>query len=594
MRWSHQAGSLSRMTKNTRSQICFLLLLLLVAVGVAPARGLAVAPAPADAPQHERAPMDDGAELDGWIWLPAGAATGQVPTILMFSPYFGNLDSPGNAPNERLVEVGDVWLPRTVLPVERMVAEGYAVALFNVRGTGDSSGCYDFYGSRTAKDGAQLSEWLARQGWSDGRVGMIGVSEDGGTALSAATEAPKSLKAVVSVAPPVDRFILAGTPNGLLSVTYGVGDYPAALAATGVLPPLYRSAAGMPYAEPEWALRWALAAEERLCDDTRQSLEASIADPFVEVRHKSWWDDRRISDRLPEVRAAVLATMGFNDSVVYGFGVDAIGWNAMPKAPKSMILGPWGHNVPPDGTPIYGDWFDEVSRWFGYWLKRSGPKPDGLGLVRYQTDDGAWHRSAAWGTGEAQEVFDLTAAHGRSFTASSQAVAGGPPHPCAEDGSTSLVHLSDPVAADTIVAGVPFGLLRVSASERGGQVGVQLLELDDDFSCVTNPTAYTPMSWGIVDLLFDDGGFTAESFVGPADVRIDLETVGQRIEAGHRIAAVISAGDASIRNGYRYTPQVTVHPGSHLVLPVKQGTLGGAAPTVAYPPRPNGPDLRSR
>ncbi|HJQ92648.1 MAG TPA: hypothetical protein VJ874_00010 [Candidatus Thermoplasmatota archaeon] len=40
------------------------------------------------------------------------------------------------------------------------------------------------------------------------------------------------------------------------------------------------------------------------------------------------------------------------------------------------------------------------------------------------------------------------------------------------------------------------------------------------------------------------------------------------------------------RRGQPYVPLLTVHEGSELVLPVVEGTLGGATPVGPYPPRP--------
>jgi X-Pro dipeptidyl-peptidase len=78
-----------------------------------------------------------------------------------------------------------------------MVSMGYAQAYAHLVGTGNSGGCYDYGGTRERETGADLVEFLAKQKWSTGKIGMIGGSYDGTTAIAAATEAPPALKTIV-------------------------------------------------------------------------------------------------------------------------------------------------------------------------------------------------------------------------------------------------------------------------------------------------------------------------------------------------------------------------------------------------------------
>ena len=56
-----------------------------------------------------------------------------------------------------------------------------AVAIFNVRGTGNSGGCFSWLGPAEQRDQAFLVEWLAKRPWSNGRIGMMGLSYHGTT-----------------------------------------------------------------------------------------------------------------------------------------------------------------------------------------------------------------------------------------------------------------------------------------------------------------------------------------------------------------------------------------------------------------------------
>jgi putative CocE/NonD family hydrolase len=108
---------------------------------------------------------------------------GRIPALLTFTIYAG----PTN--------------------VARMAASrGYASVVGLTRGKGCSSDPVDPY-RYDAEDAAALINWIARQPWSDGRVGMYGGSYSGFTAWAAMKHTPKALKAVAvgaSVAPGVD------------------------------------------------------------------------------------------------------------------------------------------------------------------------------------------------------------------------------------------------------------------------------------------------------------------------------------------------------------------------------------------------------
>src|ERR671918_141114 len=81
------------------------------------------------------------------------------------------LQSPVNSASRRNRgrPAGTADLDESITP-RFLVARGYAVAGFNVRGTGGSGGCLEFFGPKEQRDQAVLVEWLAAQPWSNGRV----------------------------------------------------------------------------------------------------------------------------------------------------------------------------------------------------------------------------------------------------------------------------------------------------------------------------------------------------------------------------------------------------------------------------------------
>lgn len=77
-----------------------------------------------------------------------------------------------------------------------LVSYGYVVAIADVRGKGASFGVRNGPAdANETNDAYDITEWLARQPWANGKVGMTGCSYYGATALQAARSGAPSLKA---------------------------------------------------------------------------------------------------------------------------------------------------------------------------------------------------------------------------------------------------------------------------------------------------------------------------------------------------------------------------------------------------------------
>ena len=103
-------------------------------------------------------PMRDGVRLSVDIYRPD--APGRYAGVLTITPY------DNTEPRERAR-----WFAQ----------RGYAVVLADSRGRFDSEGEWDPFTSRHKTDGYDLVEWIAKQPWGNGNVGMIGGSYLGWT-----------------------------------------------------------------------------------------------------------------------------------------------------------------------------------------------------------------------------------------------------------------------------------------------------------------------------------------------------------------------------------------------------------------------------
>ncbi len=111
-------------------------------------------------------PMRDGVPLAADVYRPDAAGT--FPTLLIRTPY-----------NMRSADDIDT--------AKRYATLGYAVVMMDVRGRYLSTAAPYYAYRHEADDGYDSVEWIARQAWSDGRVGTLGGSYLGYTQLSQAT-----------------------------------------------------------------------------------------------------------------------------------------------------------------------------------------------------------------------------------------------------------------------------------------------------------------------------------------------------------------------------------------------------------------------
>jgi uncharacterized protein len=129
-------------------------------------------------------PMDDGIILRADVFRPESDE--KVPVILTMGPYGKGLRyQDGYASQWKwLIERHPVILDgstgsyltwETVDP-ERWVPNGYAVVRVDSRGAGRSPGLLDLFSPRETRDMYLCIEWAGTQQWSNGKVGLCGIS----------------------------------------------------------------------------------------------------------------------------------------------------------------------------------------------------------------------------------------------------------------------------------------------------------------------------------------------------------------------------------------------------------------------------------
>jgi predicted acyl esterase len=95
--------------------------------------------------------------------------------------------------------------------------QGYFVVGVNVRGTTCSGGAFDYFETLQSTDGYDVIEAVARQPWSNGDVGMVGISYPGISQLFVAATQPPHLRAISPVSVIADTVRSTLFPGGLLN-----------------------------------------------------------------------------------------------------------------------------------------------------------------------------------------------------------------------------------------------------------------------------------------------------------------------------------------------------------------------------------------
>ena len=125
-------------------------------------------------------PMRDGVRLATDIYRPKGA--GPVGTIFVRTPYNFNFWDVANG------------VPANMAAMIAAVKRGYAYVIQNERGHYFSEGHYDILGTRA--DGVDAMAWIARQPWSNGKIGTTGCSSTAEWQMGVAGERPPAFAAM--------------------------------------------------------------------------------------------------------------------------------------------------------------------------------------------------------------------------------------------------------------------------------------------------------------------------------------------------------------------------------------------------------------
>ena len=517
-------------------------------------------------------PMKDGIRLAATLYMPDGAKPEEkFPALLEYLPY---RKDDGTA-------AGDY--PKHAYFARR----GYVGARVDIRGFGNSEGVPPEreYSEQEQADGEQIIAWLAQQPWSNGNVGMFGISWGGFNSLQMAMRHPPALKAILAVDATAELF-------------HDDVHYIDGMAHIDEFELNMDMAEGW-LGAPDYAL------DEKVLGPRFDSPPWSLL--YLKHQHDgSFWRER--VRPLSEITIPSFLIGGLLD----GYRDNVTDMLMQAKGPVRAIVGPWNHTFPHDAVPGPRiEWRDQAVRWFDHWLKGrdTGVERDprlAIYMQHWHPPDpnlqeipGEWRREESWPPPEAKAVslflqsnhtladsVALPDKHQLKYIPSIGVESGfwwgellSDPRPV---DAFSLVYDSAPLPDEVAILGRPRGLLRVSSTARLADWFARLSDVAPD---------------GTVTQITGAGlnGAQRDSMSEPRDlepgknypIEIEMHLTSWMFPKGHRIRVAVSNAlwPMVLPTPYAMTTTLEVggENGSRLVLPVVPVRVASEAPKFSPP-----------
>ena len=351
-------------------------------------------------------PMRDKVELNATLYVPKSTSANlRTPAIFTLTPY-----------------ISDSYHARAAY----FASHGYAFALVDVRGRGNSGGEFEPF-AQEPNDGHDVVEWLAQQPFCDGKVAMWGGSYAGFDQWATAKEFPPHLATIVPAAaahPPLDypSYLNIGETYDTRWFTFTSGK---------------ASQANLFGDEKFWRTRFLDAYKKYVPFKT---LDTFVGNPSVNfqriLKHPTadaYYDAMvPTKEQFQKIALPILTITGQYDGDELGaltFYRDHMANTTAEVAAKHfLIIGPWDHagtRTPTDevggvkfGPSAIVD-LNELHRQWYDWILKNGTKPEFLKnqVAYYMLAAG---NSGANGTWKYTDSLKNLSAHMRTFYLDSQ------------------------------------------------------------------------------------------------------------------------------------------------------------------------------
>ncbi|MBN3788575.1 CocE/NonD family hydrolase [Burkholderia sp. Ac-20353] len=330
--------------------------------------------------------MPDGTRLAAYVTLPADSAghpvAGHFPTVLVQTSYNGG---------DARLEGGAIGA--TLGGADPyIVRHGYATVVVDVRGTGQSGGSWEAFGATEQSDYGHVVDWVTQQPWSNGAIGVYGVSYLGITSVLTAAQRHPAVKAAFPVVPIGDGYrdiVFTGGQTNLTFIPFWFG----LVSTLGLTDPALVTdpATGLP----------AVLAHLVSAVTTFQLptiLKAVLGDPSI-AYDGAFWATRSPLEVDGRIDVPTFVVGGLHD--LFQRSEPLTYETIKTHANAKLLIGPWTHlqaglgaGLPADGVPV----LDHIElQWFDQYVKGLSVGADALpNVTQYVTGLGHYASATDW------------------------------------------------------------------------------------------------------------------------------------------------------------------------------------------------------
>ncbi len=280
---------------------------------------------------------------------------------------------------------------------EHCVAAGYAFVAQDCRGRFESEGVFVPYNNE-GQDGYDAIEWLVRQPWCNGRVGMWGSSYVGATQWQAAVEQPPGLVSILPVATwsSFYRNLYLGGALRLSLIAGWARNHSVRPAGIEPFADWDATLMHLPLSEVDSKMGWSI-----------PWLKGMLTHPHPD----GFWKRFELSEQVTQLKLPMQHVVGYYDF----FSRETVGnFERMQKQARDpetreqqqLILGPWDHGTIGQskvgevdfGPHAQWDHYAANIAWFDRYLKQDAAAlATPFDPVRYfSMGDNAWHTAQTW------------------------------------------------------------------------------------------------------------------------------------------------------------------------------------------------------
>ena len=383
---------------------------------------------------------------------------------------------------------------------ERFAAAGFIAVVQDCRGRFESAGDFIPYNSE-GQDGYDAIEWLGKQPWCNGRIGMWGASYVGATQWQAAVEKPPGL---VTMAPTATwssfyrNLYLGGAVRLSLIAGWAAGNS-ARPPAASLNADWRRTLMHLPLSEVDQQIGWSI-----------PWLKGMLTHPQLD----GYWKRVELTEEIVDLALPMQHIVGYYDF----FSRESVGnfrrmreqaRDLPTRRRQQLILGPWDHGTigrAQVGEVNFGpnavmDRTAENLKWFNRFLKSKNLAAGDVDVpVKYfSMGDNVWRNTTTWPPPRFESTAFYLHSQGQANTASGDGTLNRTPPSAQETADSFQADPDDPTPA------CPVTETRPLMSATWAPVDQRPIEQRQDVLVYTSAAFTTPLTFA--------GNATAQLFV---------------------------------------------------------------------------------